>query len=100
MLHRNFGWRGGRSHRLYALAAIRRQKPQTVIVQRSRPTLMPDDARQPRQIRLETIHSLRYCVETYISPVSLGNCLILNNNWLTKYDSVRLTRPTKPRPSS
>jgi hypothetical protein len=22
--------------------------------------------------------------------VSLGNCLILNNNWLTKYDSVRL----------
>jgi hypothetical protein len=68
MLHRNFGWRGGRSHRLYALAAIRRQKPQTVIVQRSRPTLMPDDARQPRQIRLETIHSLRYCVETHISP--------------------------------
>jgi hypothetical protein len=67
MLHRNFGWRGGRSHRLYALAAVRRQKSQTVIVQRSRPTLMPDDARQPRQIRLETIHSLRY-VETHISP--------------------------------
>ena len=22
--------------------------------------------------------------------MSLGNCLILNNNWLTKYDSVRL----------
>ena len=39
-----------------------------VSVQRSRPTLMPDDARQPRQIRLETIHSLRYCVETHISP--------------------------------
>src|SRR5215813_1002485 len=65
--HRNFGWRGGRSHRLYALAAVRRQKSQTVIVQRSCPTLMPDDARQPRQIRLETIHSLRY-VETHISP--------------------------------
>src|SRR6516225_5731142 len=91
MLHRNFGWRGGRGHRLYALAAVRRQKSQTVIVQRSRPTLMPDDARQPRQIRLETIHSLRVR-DPYQSSadVSLGNCLILNNNWLTKYDSVRL----------
>jgi PAS domain S-box-containing protein len=26
--------------------------------------------------------------------VSLGKSLILNNNWLTKYDSVRLTEPT------
>src|SRR5215475_11772032 len=51
MLRRHFGWRGGRRHRLYALAAVRCQKSQTVIVQRSPPTLMPDDARQPRQIR-------------------------------------------------
>ena len=28
--------------------------------------------------------------------MSLGNCLILNNNWLTKYDSVRLTRRAQP----
>src|SRR5215468_6933532 len=32
------------------------------------------------------------CRDPYQSSadVSLGNCLILNNNWLTKYDSVRL----------
>ena len=64
MLHGDAGWRCGRSHRLYAFAALCRQKPQTVIVQWSHPTLMPDDARQPREIRLETIYSLRYCVET------------------------------------
>jgi len=29
--------------------------------------------------------------------VSLGKSLILNNNWLTKYDSVRLARDANPR---
>jgi hypothetical protein len=56
---------------------------------------MPDDTRQPRQIRLEAIHSFRYCAETHnqsSADVSLGNSLIPNNNWLTKYDSVRLVR--------
>src|SRR5215471_14728752 len=72
MLRRNFGWRCGRSHWLYALAALRRQKPQTVIVQRSRPPLMPDDTRQPRQIHLEAIHSFRYCVETHYALTRIG----------------------------
>src|SRR5215831_6820420 len=33
------------------------------------------------------------------ADVSLGNCLILNNNWLTKYDSVSLGKHSACRPA-
>src|SRR4030088_436581 len=94
MLHRSSGRRRDRGHRLYALAALRRQKPRAIISQRRRSIRVPDYPRQPLDIHSKPRFTVFQDLATHISPptaeVNLTKYLILISISLRPSDSVRL----------
>src|ERR1700716_21770 len=99
MLHRSSGRRRDRGHRLYALAALRRQKPRAIISQRRRSIRVPDYPRQPLDIHRKPRFTVFQDLATHISPptaeVNLTKYLILFSISLRPSDSVRLSAFTR-----